>query len=246
MSAAAPPATPAPALSLVMPLFNEEAGIEHAALALFQTLSYAQLPTQVILVDNGSTDGTRARIEALLPHLPGFELLHLPTNRGYGGGILAGLRQTTAPVLGYLWGDEQIAPYAAVRAYQHLLEGSFDLVKARRTVRLDGLERRIVSAAYHTLFPLFFPVHLKDLHGCPKLFTRATYEALHPTAEDWFLDAQLLIGATRLGLRIGEVDVVYWPRQTGRSKVRLNTLLEFGLNLVRYRVKPGTGLPPRP
>lgn len=225
-----------PALSLVMPLYNEANGLARTVRSLHSTLQTAGIATQLILVDNGSQDGTRAQIEGLLPELPGVELLHLPVNQGYGGGILAGMQQASAPVIGYLWGDEQIAPYTVVRAYQKLLHEGLDLVKATRKVRLDGLQRQVITTVYHRVFPLFFPVHHPDLHGCPKLFTRDAWRRLSPSATDWFLDAQIMIRAQRQNLRLGQVEVVCWPRATGRSKVRPRTLVEFSLNLLRYRL----------
>lgn len=232
-------------LSLVMPLFNEAAGVEQTVRSLHATLSLVKLPFQLILVDNGSQDQTRAIIEALLPELPGTELLHLPTNQGYGGGILAGMRMAQAPVLGFLWGDSQIAPYTVIRLYEQLTRDHLDMVKATRSVRLDGLQRRAITTLYHQLFPLFFPVHLPDLHGCPKLFTQKAWHQLNADATDWFLDAQLMIRAQRLNLRIGQVEVVCWPRTKGRSKVKAATLVEFAQNLLRYRVQE-TFWQPRP
>jgi glycosyltransferase involved in cell wall biosynthesis len=227
-----------PALSLVVPLFNEASGIVPVVHSLQRTLRQARLSTQLILVNNGSQDETGDRLEELAAHDPSIECLHLPRNAGYGGGILAGLRQARSHVLGYLWGDEQVSHYAVVAAYRRLIDRGLDLCKARRVVRLDGWQRRLTTRTYHLLFPALFPVRSIDVHGCPKLFTRQAFDRLQPRSPDWFLDAEIMIRAHRLELKIEEIDVVAYPRETGRSKVRWSTLGEFAVNLVRYRIRP--------
>ncbi|MFM7203956.1 MAG: glycosyltransferase family 2 protein [Myxococcota bacterium] len=238
-----------PLLSLTIPLLNEQDGVTSLTEALVATLRHAQIPTQLILVDNGSSDLTRARIEALQPSHPEVELLHLPHNQGYGGGILAGMACARAPFLGFLWGDEQVPHYAVLRCLERLRAGTCDVAKARRVVRLEGWQRKLVTRTYHTLFPLFFDCPSDDLHGCPKLFTRNAWEQIHAQSRDWFIDAEIMLRTQRLGLRLEEIPVVSWPRATGRSKVRGSTLLEFAQNVARHRLlsphlraaRPGQG-----
>lgn len=230
------PATPL--LSLTIPLLNEQEGVTPLVHALVGTLRQAQLSSQLVLVDNGSSDLTRARIEALLPLYPEVELLHLPQNQGYGGGILAGMACAKAPFLGYLWGDEQVPHYAVLKCLERLRSGSCDFAKARRVVRLDGWQRKAVTRAYHAVFPLFFERPSDDLHGCPKLFTRHAWDQIDAQSRDWFLDAEIMLRAHWLGLRLEEVPVVSWPRASGRSKVRGSTLLEFAKNMARHRLGP--------
>lgn len=230
---------PSPQLALVMPLFNEAEGVSSTVSRLVAALSQASIPYQLILVNNGSTDQTQDQLEALAHTLPGLTLLQLPRNLGYGGGILAGMTLAQAPILGYLWGDEQVAPYVLLKLFHLLTSNAFDMAKVVRTVRLEGPHRQAITHLYHALMPRVFPTlkSLRDLHGCPKLFTQSAWRALAPVSSDWFLDAEIMLKAQTLGLRLGEIDVVSWPRASGRSKVRTSTLNEFAWNILRHRLK---------
>ncbi|NOY27147.1 MAG: glycosyltransferase, partial [Oligoflexia bacterium] len=79
-----------PTLALVVPLFNEEAAIEGVVRTTLATVAPLGDRVRLVLVDNGSTDGTAAVLAGLAPD-PRLCRVCLPTNRGYGGGILAGL-----------------------------------------------------------------------------------------------------------------------------------------------------------
>src|SRR5437763_1627489 len=81
-----------------------------------------------------------------------------------------------------------------------------------RVERGDGLSRRLVSALYNGVFRLLFPgFPVRDVNGKPKLLTRAAYERLSLASDDWFIDAEIMIQARRLGLRVGEVETVFLP-----------------------------------
>ncbi len=74
-----------------------------------------------------------------------------------------------------------------------------------------------------------------DVNGCPKLFRAEALDALELTSTDWFIDAEAVLGAEARGWRIADAPVVMRPRTTGRSKVRLATVVEFARNLLGRR-----------
>lgn len=164
--------------------------------------------------------------------------VHLPENQGYGGGIRAGLRalaQGPDPaVLGWTWGDGQVDPAVIPALYQCCLDGA-DLAHAVRVERHDGLGRSAQAVGYRLLLRSL-GVALRDLHGCPKLLRRDALAALDLQHDDWFLDAEAMLGARDRGMRIAEREVVMRARQSGRSHVRLATVGEFVVNLGRWRL----------
>ncbi len=229
-------ATP-PELSLAIPLYNEEENVASVVAELVRALEEQHIDYELVLVDNGSEDATGEIIERLAQENPRLVPVHIPVNQGYGWGIITGLRHCRGRYLGYAWGDNQVRAEDVVRIFLRLREGDVDLVKSRRVERHDGLQRLIITKVYNTVFPLFFPVHSADVNGCPKIFTREAYEAIQPQSKDWFLDAEIMIKAHRLGLRVEEVPVIFYPRASGKSKVRWKTVLEFALNMFRYKIK---------
>ena len=104
--------------------------------------------------------------------------------------------------------------------------------------RGDGLTRRLISLVFNALFRLLFPgLRVRDVNAKPKIMTRAAYERLELESDDWFIDAEIMIQARRLGLRIGEVETDFLALTGRRSFINLRTLLEFLANLTRYRLR---------
>ena len=161
--------------------------------------------------------------------------VHLSENAGYGGGILAGLHRLQTPVVGWCWGDGQVEPAIVVEAFLMLVDQRLDLVKARRTVREDGMQRRIVTRVYNTTMQAAFGLDTSDVNGCPKLMTQRAFDRLQLRSLDWFLDPECLLKASESGLSIGEVDAVMRARSGGASKVRGETITEFLRHLWAWR-----------
>ena len=231
-----------PSLALAIPLYDEEGNVERVARDLLATFRTAGVPLTLVLVDNGSRDATRTSVEGLAAAEPEIEGVYLDRNAGYGGGIQAGMRaalESGADVVGYMWGDAQVAAEDVIRVYRRLVVDGADLSKARRVQRTDGWRRALVTRVYNTVTLWLFHVTSSDANGCPKLFRREAWETLSPQSTDWFLDPEIMIAAARHGLKKAEVDVVAHPRTAGRSKVGSSTVVEFLVNLSRERIRGG-------
>ncbi len=226
-----------PSLALAIPLYDEEGNVERVARELLDTFRTAGVPLTLLLVDNGSRDGTRSLVQRLERAEPEVRGVYLDTNAGYGGGILAGMREADADVVGYMWGDAQVAADDVIRVYRRLVVDGADLAKARRVERTDGWQRTIITRVYNTATLWLFHVTSSDANGCPKLFRKSAWDRLAPRSTDWFLDPEIMIGAAKLGLKKAEVDVIARPRVAGRSKVGGATVVEFLINLSRAKLR---------
>jgi glycosyltransferase involved in cell wall biosynthesis len=224
-------------LGLSIPLYNEETLIAQVVAALQSTLDDAKIEYTLVLVDNGSTDGTGTIIEDLARG-DNVEAIHLPKNAGYGGGILAGLHHLRqcgmTDAVGWYWGDGQVSANALPPLFQAIKDGA-DLAKAHRIERQESLNRRVIARAYASIMWLA-GVKTPDVNGCPKLMSRATLEALQPSSTDWFIDAEVVIGAEERGLVIASHPTTMLRRQGGASKVKVRTLIEFFWNILRWKL----------
>ncbi len=224
-------------LSLAMPCYNEEEALPTTAPELVRVFADAGVRLQLVLVDNGSSDGTGAVIDALIERGLPITKVSATTNLGYGGGILAGLRACEAPLMGYLCADGQVSAADTLMVY-HLLQGREDrvLAKVRRRFRQDSWRRKLVSISYNGIMQaLYGGLGAIDINGSPKLFSRAVYERMDLVSEDWFLDPEIVVKARYLGLKIIEIDVEGHARRGGNSHVDLGTCTEFAGNIARYR-----------
>jgi dTDP-4-dehydrorhamnose 3,5-epimerase-like enzyme/SAM-dependent methyltransferase len=226
-----------PEVSIVLPCYNEEKCLRNTARAILQAFANHRLRLELVMVDNGSRDGTVEIIDELIAAgLPVVKVV-VPVNQGYGHGILEGLKRCRSPFVGYLCADGQVSAEDVVRIYR-LVQGTDGrlLAKVRRRFRKDGLIRKISSIGYNSLMLLVFGrLEAIDINGSPKIFSREVYKAMQLESRDWFLDAEIVIKAKRLGLTVLELNVRGLSRQGGKSNVRLQTCLEFAKNIARHR-----------
>lgn len=220
-------------LSLVIPLYNEEANVEAVAGAILHTLRAAGLEFELVLVDNGSRDRTAALIDRLGSENPEIRKVTVAVNQGYGWGVLQGLRAANGQVLGFMGGDGQTDPADIPKVYRKLVDEDLPLAKVRRVRRHDGAIRILVTLLANLAFFLAFRLRTTDVNGTPKLMRRELYESLDLQCKDWFVDAEVMIKCARRGVRFAEVPVTFGARERGSSNVRLATIVEFLRNIGR-------------
>ncbi len=236
---ATPRGSETPSLAITLPLYDEEGNVGPVVQDLLGTFRTAGVDITLTLVDNGSRDGTRAEVEALAAANPEVQGVYLDKNQGYGGGILAGMERAPADaqIVGYMWGDGQVAAEDVIRVYRRLVAENADIAKARRVQRRDGWQRTIVTRVYNTVTLWWFHITSTDANGCPKLFTKEAWAQLAPASRDWFLDPEIMIGVASGGMKLAEVDVISKARDFGASKVGASTVVEFAVNLSRARLR---------
>jgi len=223
--------------SLVVPFYNEEHIAENVVLDLLKAFRDLGVRFELVLVNNGSTDNTPQILERLAESNKEITIINIGENRGYGWGIINGLRVAKGECLGFSPGDGQVCGTEAVKVYRRLVDDNLDLCKAKQASRDDGAIRKIQSAAYNFILPIFFRVQTRDINRSPKMMRRNVYERLQLSCKDWFLDAEIMIKSNRLALKVGEVPIFFEKRRTGKSNVKFTTVLEFVKNIMWYRLR---------
>lgn len=205
-----------PELSIVLPCYNESAGLE-ALLARFEA-SGKDAPFELILVDNGSTDSTPRVLQELLPKFPFARSIRVEKNQGYGHGILSGLHAAKAEVLAWSHADLQTDPadiFRAWQVYRQSANPSRTLVKGRRRGR--AWREKVVSLGMQTVATLLLRTRLEEINAQPKLFRRELLAMMKNPPLDLNLDLFLLYTARQCGWQIVSIDVHFPPRQHGTS-----------------------------
>jgi len=226
-------------IGLSVPLYNEEALVSDVVTGMVRALEQATPDFRIALVNNGSSDATGTLIDQLAGSDARLVPLHLPQNAGYGGGILAGIRTLQEAhdplMIGWAWGDGQIDAQVLVLQIAAIQAGA-RLAKTHRTKRHDGLQRRIITQLYSWTTRML-GIRTPDVNGCPKLMDKDAYAALAPTSQDWFLDAEVVLGAEQQGWEIANIPTTMKRRAAGESKVSPATILEFARNFMRWRFR---------
>ncbi len=205
-----------PSVSVVIPVRDEAAAI--AALVGEVGTVLAGTAFEVIVVDDGSRDGTDRILQALAARHPWLRHLHHPGSRGQSTAIRTGVRHARAPVIVTLDGDGQnppdqipglLLPLAADPTHR------LGLVQGQRAVRQDSLAKRLASRFANGLRAALLRDGVRD-SGCGlKAFRREAYldlpffDHIHR-----FMPAMML----REGWAVQTLAVTHRPRQSGRSK----------------------------
>ncbi len=239
--------TTAPRLSVVVPVYNEEDNVALLVEGVRSSLSAAPglaAGWELVLVDDGSADGTARVIEPLAAADPRIRLVQLRRNRGQTAAMMAGFAHARGDVIATMDGDLQNDPRDLPALVAKLDEG-FDLVAGWRVRRQDRLlTRKVPSWIANRLIAWITGVPIRD-NGCSlKVYRRALLERVALYADmHRFIPAI----ASLAGARIAQLPVRHHARRFGRSKYGLGRTYRVLADLVtlkmlmRFREHPVVG-----
>ncbi len=177
---------------------------------------------EILIVDDGSTDRTAAIVSELSSHLPGLHLLQHPKNRGYGAALETGFRVARYPLVAFTDADAQF--YLDDLDFLVARTEDVPIVVGRRIDRKDPWRRRFFSWGYNLLIRALLGTGVHDCDCALKVFRKEVLSSLMPKSKGFFVNAEMLCRARRLGLEIAEVGVRHRARQYGQSKVSLKDI----------------------
>jgi glycosyltransferase involved in cell wall biosynthesis len=222
MAAAQNPAT-FQKLSVFYPMWNEEDYIERAlefgGRACRDLMAAGDIGHyELIVVDDKSTDRTGEIADQLAAADPHIRVIHHERNRKLGGSMKTGFSAATGDLVLYTDADLPFDMAELPRAVRLLREYDVDIISAYRFDRTgEGSLRAIYTWAYNGLIKALFGVKVRDINFAFKLCRRRIFDHVELKSEGSFIDAELLIRATRLGYGIMQMGVDYFPRTRGES-----------------------------
>jgi len=227
-------------LSIVVPVFNERESIAELLQTLTSTLPSLGRSYEVLVVDDGSTDGTDRVLDELAARDPQLKVIQLRRNFGQTAAMAAGFDHSRGDVVIPMDGDLQNDPADIPRLLDKLEEG-YDLVSGWRRDRSDSFVRTFPSRMANWLIGRVTGLRLHD-YGCTmKAYRRELVKEIRLYGEmHRFLPAL----AHLMGARVAEIPVHHRPRRFGRSKYGLARTLKVVLDLVTVRFLSSHGTKP--
>jgi len=215
-------------LSLVIPVYNEEENVPLLYPAVTAALKDLTLSWEMILVDDGSRDGSRAELEKLAALDPArVRVVELRRNFGQTAAIAAGIDHSTGAIVVLMDADLQNDPADIPMMLQKLDEG-YDVVSGWRKERQDTLSRRLPSQMANGLISRVTGVHLHD-YGCTlKAYRREVLTGFRLYGE---MHRFIPVYANSVGARILEVEVHHHARRFGKAKYGLERTVKVVLDL---------------
>jgi glycosyltransferase involved in cell wall biosynthesis len=199
-------------------MYNEEAYARRAVSAARAVLM-AELPDwEIVIVDDASTDGTPALVDALAREDPRVRVVRNPVNRRLGGALRAGYAAATKDLVFYTDADLPVDLHQLPRAVRLLEYQEADIVAGYRFDRTsEGLVRALYTYCYNHLIRTLFGLRVRDVNFAFKLFRRSVLEKFPLTSEGSFIDAEFLLRARKAGCVIIQIGLDYFPRTRGTS-----------------------------
>ena len=204
-----------PQLSLVFPVFDEEPNLGplfDRALALAPRLAR---DFEIVVVDDGSRDGSLAVIEARRRAEPRIRVVRHAANQGYGAALRAGLHQARGDLVFFSDADLQFDLAELATLLAHTRE--FDLVAGYREPRRDPFPRIVLAATWGALVRLLFGLRVRDIDCAFKVFHRRVLEAIPIASVGACVNTEILVRAREKGFRIHQVAVSHRRRRAGRQ-----------------------------
>lgn len=205
--------------SLIIPCYNEAQNIP---LLLERCKKVANVnDIEVILVDNGSTDDTPNVLLQLLPNYPGCRSIKVEVNKGYGYGILSGLRAANGDIVGWTHADMQTDPIDALEALKLFDKfGNKIFVKGKRYGRpFSDVFFTFGMSIFETILlgkPLF------DINAQPTIMTRTFFDSWVDPPHDFSLDLYAYYLARTENLEIHRFPTRFGDRAFGQSHWNVN------------------------
>ena len=235
-------------LSLVMPAFNEAAVVHQAVAEADEALAKLAVDYEVLVVDDGSSDGTADAVRKAVRGRPRVRLLQHDTNRGYGAALRTGFEAARFDRVAFTDADCQF--HLSDLACLLPLTEDHPVAVGYRQQRQDSRWRCFISRSYNALVRLLLGTRVRDIYCALKVFRRDMLARLLPQARGFFVNTEMLARARQYGCRVAEAGVRHRFRANGCSKVSLadvprvlGSLLPFWWGQVLF---PGAGTAPKP
>jgi len=246
-----PALTAAPAVDVVVPVYNEEAALEASVRRLHAYLTERfPLTWTVTIADNASTDRTWGVACRLAAELPGVRAVHLD-RKGRGRALRAAWSRSPADVVAYMDVDLSTDLDALLPLVAPLLSGHSDVAIGSRLARgarvVRGPKREVVSRAYNAILHATLRNGFSDAQCGFKAARADVARALLPLVEDdgWFFDTELLVLAEHNGLRIHEVPVDWVDDPDSRVDIASTAIDDLrGIGRLLRRFAAGGGALP--
>lgn len=200
-------------LTFVLPAFNEVANIGLSVLRCLDVADRIGLDCEVIVVDDGSVDGTRGIVEGIVLDDARVRLIRHLHNRGYGAALRSGLMASRKEFVFFTDADLQfdVAELRRLLAWS----GRYGIVAGYRAPRRDPMKRRFYGWAWSRMVGAVFGLSVRDVDCAFKLYDRRIFDDIAIQSLGAFINTEILVRARAAGYEVKEVPVSHFPRVAG-------------------------------
>ena len=207
----------APSISAFFPAYNDVGSIGKIVHTMAWMLPKLTDDYEVIIVNDGSTDGTGGLLDLLAQEYAFLKIIHHGVNRGYGAALITGFANCSKELIFYTDGDGQYD----VEELPRLLDAfndEVDIVNGFKISRSDPRHRVIIGRIYQHLMRATFQLNVRDVDCDFRLFRRRVFERVELTCDSGVICVEMMKKFQANGCRMAEVPVHHYHRSSGRSQ----------------------------
>ena len=225
-------------ISIVFPAYNEADKLERAVTETINYVKNVSKSFEIIIAEDGSTDGTDKLAEELSRKIENVRHLHSDVRLGRGRALNRAFSMARGKILIYMDVDLSTDLEFLKPLIDSIRKEGFDLATGSRmlpqSVAERSLHRKLLSKIYNFLVRALLKSPIRD-HQCGfKAFRRESFLTLMPKvkANHWFWDTEVLVLASRMGFKIKEIPVV-WRRRSGTKVSLRRDVLDMGIQVLK-------------
>ena len=206
-----------PGLSVFFPAYNDSGTIASLVIAALQSAAQLTPDHEVIVVNDGSSDGTAKILEELARVYPALRIVTHTANRGYGGALRSGFAAASKDIVFYTDGDAQYDPSEMGLLWQKM-NPDVDLVNGYKISRSDPWHRIVIGRVYHHIVKAMFGLTVRDVDCDFRMMRRSIFNRVHLEKNSGVICLEMMKKIQDAGFRIVEVPVHHYHRAYGRSQ----------------------------
>ena len=202
-------------MTIITPVYNEVESLDRLADVLKTYLAQASVKSEVLFVDDGSTDGSLEKIKQICQGL-NFTYISFKENRGLSSAIKAGIDHCETPLLAYIDADLQTTPFDFDKLLEHIEE--YDAVIGYRAKRKDTVSKKIQSRIANKIRRSLIDDGIIDT-GCPLKVIKTDVAKRLPFFDGMhrFIPALILLESGN----VKQIEVQHFEREAGESKFNI-------------------------
>jgi glycosyltransferase involved in cell wall biosynthesis len=206
-----------PGLTVFFPAYNDSGTIASMVIRAVHAAAALTPDYEVIVVNDGSTDGTAAVADELARTYDHVRVVHHQKNRGYGGALQTGFRSATKDLVFYTDGDAQYDPTELADLWAKMTP-EVDVVNGYKISRSDPWHRIVIGRLYHHVVSTIFSLHVRDVDCDFRLMRREIFDTISLEKSSGVICLEMIKKIEDAGFRIAEVPVHHYHRVFGRSQ----------------------------
>ena len=204
-------------ISAFFPCYNDKGTIKKLVEEVALVLKSLVFDFEVIVIDDGSTDGSRELLSELEKKHEFLKLIFHEKNKGYGGALKSGFKVATKDLIFYTDGDGQY-DVQELSKLLNLMTEEVDIVNGWKLKRSDLWYRIVIGKIYHWVMKIVFNLHIRDVDCDFRLMRRKIFDKVSLTRDSGVICVEMIRKIEQASFRFVEVGVNHFPRMYGKSQ----------------------------